>query len=194
MLVCSFALGEFMTECYWVGVVLVLGCFLCQVQGEEMGVNHFFPVMGQGFLWACRLSVRASSRALRSRWFSNDLARLLSSVRVVLQGMVCNHYHALKAMQGAIVFVLYLSVISEGLVITLVDWILIQVWGFGFQIFSFFSFVFSVFGLWIVYLLASVFSSNVLVWLIFKNCGWFCLRYVTSCHVSCLWESGVLLS
>jgi len=135
-------------------------------------------------LWACMLSVRASSRVLGSRWFSYDLARLLSGVRVVLQGMVCSHYHASNAMQGAIVFVLCLFVISGGPVITLVDWILIWVWGFGFQIFSFFSFVFSVFGLWIVYFLASVFSSNVLVWLIFKNYSWFCLHYVTSCHVS----------
>jgi hypothetical protein len=61
--------------------------------------------------------------------------------------MVCSHYHAFNAMQGAIVFVLCLSMISWGPVITLVDWILIWVWGFGFQIFSFFSFVFSVFGL-----------------------------------------------
>jgi hypothetical protein len=39
----SFAFGEFMDGCCWVGAILVFGCFFfVRRRVRQMGVNHFF--------------------------------------------------------------------------------------------------------------------------------------------------------
>jgi len=69
------------------------------------------------------LGVRASLRVPKSRWFLYGLVGLLSGVKVILQGMVCSHYHALNVRCDCLRPFSFYDL--GGLVIALVDWMLI---------------------------------------------------------------------